>query len=64
MYGYTNIGPSERYIPGSPEHKVFNQKVATDVFGCGCAPHAEQLLASVHDAYVTADDHAEGEQPK
>lgn len=43
---------------------MLDQQVAADVIGRGGAPHAEQLLTSVHDAYVPVDDHAEREQPE
>jgi len=43
---------------------MLDQQVAADVVGRGRTPHAEQLLAGVHDAYVLVDDDAEREEPE
>jgi len=62
IYIGTHVGPRERYVPGSPEHQVLDQQVAADFVGRGRAPHAEQLLAGVHDADILVDDDSEREE--
>lgn len=41
---------------------MLDQQVAADVVGRSRTPHAEQLLTSVHDAYVLINDNAEWEK--
>lgn len=60
----THVGPCERYVPGSPEHQMLDQQVAANFVGRGRTPHAEQLLAGVHYAYVPVDDDAKREKPE
>lgn len=43
---------------------MLDQQVAADVVSCGRTPHAEQLLAGVHDAYILIDDDAKREKPE
>jgi len=43
---------------------MLDQQVAADVVRRGRTPHAEQLLAGVHDAYVLVDNDAEREKPE